>query len=203
MKLARSLFVTALACATGADAQTVRADNPPVWGTSVEVVEELRIGRLDGPPEYAFSVVGDLALDAHGGVYVYDQLDTAIRQFDTRGRFVRQVGRGGSGPGELRRVKGLAVTDDGDLAVWDLGNSRIAVFDSSGTYLRAHRILGGIDEPNAFAVDTSGTFHVKAMLGARGAAPTVAGRARSFASRLLDNGSVSCHWSASIHRFNH
>jgi hypothetical protein len=50
---------------------------------------------------------------------------------------------------------------DRDLAIWDIGNRRISVYDSAGAYLRSMRVAGGAYGPKAFQTDTAGRFHVK------------------------------------------
>jgi 6-bladed beta-propeller len=65
------------------------------------------------------------------GLYVADALDCAIKVFSTDGRFVRSIGRKGSGPGELNFPSGVAVGETG-IAVADTLNFRVQAFDRDG-----------------------------------------------------------------------
>jgi hypothetical protein len=77
------------------DTTIVRTLAGSVWGDSVSVVEELRIGVLEGPEEYQFAGLLDLAVDATGGTYVFDSQIPALRYYDAQGTYVRTLGRGG------------------------------------------------------------------------------------------------------------
>ena len=46
------------------------------------------IGTLDGPPEYAFGQLGEIAADRRGRMYTYDQKDHQLRAYDAAGKFV-------------------------------------------------------------------------------------------------------------------
>ena len=130
-------------------------------GCDVEVVEEVRIGMVDGPDNYTFTQIMDLAVGSEGSIYVADAHPPSVLQFDRRGRFVRRIGREGAGPGEYRSILGLSMLRGGDLALWDNGNRRISVYDSAGAYLRSMRVAGGAYGPKPFQTDTVGRFYVK------------------------------------------
>jgi 6-bladed beta-propeller len=66
-----------------------------------------------------------------GGLYIADALDCAIKVFSAEGRFVRSIGRKGSGPGELDFPSGVAVRED-VIAVADKLNFRIQTFHPDG-----------------------------------------------------------------------
>ena len=127
----------------------------------MEVVEEVRIGIVDGPDHYTFSQIVDLAVGSEGSIYVADAHPPSVLQFDRRGRFVRRIGREGAGPGEYKSILGLSMLRGGDLALWDNGNGRISVYDSAGAYLRSTRVAGGAYWPKPFETDTVGSFYVK------------------------------------------
>lgn len=126
-----------------------------------ELVEELRIGTVTGPEEYSFGQIRDLAVGRDGSIFVADLHPQSVRQFDPAGRFVRQIGREGQGPGEYTSLLGTAILPDGTLSIWDYGNRRISVYDSTGAYLRGLRVSGGAVQRKAFQVDTLGRFYVK------------------------------------------
>lgn len=101
--------------------------------------QELRLGSIDDP-DYGFSRVGRVAVDADNQLYVYEQLELSIRVYSPDGRLVRRIGRRGHGPGEFEsRDVRFGVSGN---AVWtyDPSTRRLAVFDRDGTLRRDVRI---------------------------------------------------------------
>lgn len=121
------------------DTLTVSADNPPVWGTDLRTVEELRIGCLDGAGGCTFGDISSVAVGNDGSVFVADRFGPTLKVFDSEGVFYREIGRAGDGPGEFRRIGGMTVLPSGDIAVWDQPNQRITVFHPDGEYLASFR----------------------------------------------------------------
>lgn len=107
----------------------------PSW----HLVEELRIGSLNGDHPAALSAVGQLAVDRLGRVWVYDRLEHHIKVFSSDGSFVRMIGRSGAGPGEFKGVIGMAWDPNGRLWVVDAGNARYSVFDTTGVLVADYR----------------------------------------------------------------
>lgn len=138
-----------------------RADRPLHPGVAT-LVEELSIGVEDGPEEYMLGEVADVALAKDGSLFVFDRQVPVVRHYDASGRFLRSVGRSGSGPGEYRSVSGIATTPDGRLLVWDTGNWRINVYAASGDALAQWTTPSGMSGggtaqfSRALFVDTSG-----------------------------------------------
>lgn len=96
-------------------------------------------------PDDGFWGPRDVAVDSAGLVYVADTGNKRIRVYEILGgEAVRQrdIGRGGSGPGQLDEPSGLAVHSDGRLFVADTWNRRIAVFDLQGAHLQNFRVRG-------------------------------------------------------------
>jgi sugar lactone lactonase YvrE len=58
-----------------------------------------------------------------------------VIKFDSKGRFIRQWGMHGSGPGQFEAPHTLAMDSRGRLFVGDRGNNRIQVFDQDGRLL--------------------------------------------------------------------
>ena len=135
--------VSTLATTTRAQAppDTLRvvADGPPTWGTSISVVEELRIGSLMGEEEYTFGNVAGLGVLANGTLWVGDVHLGAIRRYDREGAYLGMVGRKGEGPGEFRYPYEVRVLPDGRIAVGDDGLKRISLFEPTGEFLHSFR----------------------------------------------------------------
>jgi hypothetical protein len=135
-----------------------------VW-SSVELVEELRIGALDGPEEYIFGFVNALTPDGAGGVYVFDGQAPALRHYDATGQYLRTLGGDGAGPGEYRdAVLGLAVRSDGRLVMRDARNNRLNVYAPDGSPSDHWRVESGLFTSNALLVDSADHMYLKILL---------------------------------------
>ena len=147
------------------DTVRVRADNPPLWGANVRLVEELAIGRADGPSEYAFGRIYHAAPDRDGSFYLYDVNDRQIRRYDARGRFEGLIGRRGGGPGEYQHVGGMMVDASGSLVVFDPGSRRITHYGPDGKMRRELSTTRGSFD--AFVIDSAGRFYFIVTAGGR------------------------------------
>jgi hypothetical protein len=103
-----------------------------------EVRETLTIGVRDGSPDYSFTNIADVVIGPNQSMLVLEALvaghASAVRLYDANGRFVRNVGRPGKGPGEYRSVSAVAVLADGSHLVLDRGG-RLLRFSSMGEHL--------------------------------------------------------------------
>ena len=130
---------------------------------SVRVVEELRIGRVDGPDDYVFGHVSEVEATLTGAMFVYDEQANSIRMYDEVGQFVRHVARAGQGPGEVQRVAALELTPEGKIAAWDPENLRISLFDSDGNFQESHFVESSLWAEHTLRVDRVGNYYVKAI----------------------------------------
>ncbi len=139
----------------------------PIWGDSVTLVEDLTIGVLEGPEEYLFGQVSELAVDATGGVYVFDAQVPALRYYDVDGQYVRTLGREGEGPGEYYDVAlGLEVRPgDGRVVLRDPRNRRLSIYDPDGQVHDSWRIASGLFTANAMTIDTADRVLLKILTG--------------------------------------
>ncbi len=106
-----------------------------LWGAGEAwtVEPDLLIGTAEGDPDYQFGQIAGLDVDDEGRIYVLDQQARQVRVFDAGGRFVRSVGRAGSGPGELSQTAGpLFAGPDGTILVPDIMNQRINLYSVDG-----------------------------------------------------------------------
>lgn len=93
----------------------------------------IRIGGVDVAEEYAFQRLSDVAVLADRSVIVSDQAGR-VAQFDSTGRWIRNFGRSGSGPGEFRQPVFVEIVGD-TVAVWDARLARLSLFMTHGEFL--------------------------------------------------------------------
>lgn len=96
------------------------------------LVEELRIGAVEGDPRYMFAQLMGIDVDEAGRIYTVDMQAKQVSVFDPDGSFVHSFGRAGSGPGEFRTPLMVTVLKH-EIRVLDVGS--IVRFDRNGTEL--------------------------------------------------------------------
>jgi hypothetical protein len=121
------------------DTIRVRSTAAPRWGADVKLTQVWAIGQVDGPDDIAFGRVDNATVDARGRMYVYDSNDGQIRQYAPDGKFVRNIGRKGKGPGEYEWVFGMDIADDSLLTTFDLNNARVSYFAPDGKLRTVYR----------------------------------------------------------------
>lgn len=146
------------------DTLVIRARNAPIWGARPQLVEELRIGALEGSEQYTFGSVSGVAVTATEQVWVADEMLGTIRRYSADGVHLGDVGRKGEGPGEFNRLREILESSNGNLAVWDPLNTRIHEFEATGEFLRdisvPASVLSSGYNVQSFQVDTAGQFYV-------------------------------------------
>lgn len=115
----------------------------PTWS----VVEEFRLGSVDDP-ETALTRVPPLyglAIGPQGHIYIAQPLDGQIRIYDESGRFLRAVGRRGSGPGEFTNLWFIGFVADTLYAInWVPG--RVSFFTPEGEHLGTQALAAAPDD---------------------------------------------------------
>ncbi len=111
-------------------------------------VQQFGIGAEDGESWELLSGVRSVAFDANENLYVLDGNNYRVLVFDPNGRFLRQIGKQGGGPGELMLPLTLAVTSDNRIVIGDLGRRVLSIFKTDGTFvknvpLEQGQMLGG------------------------------------------------------------
>jgi hypothetical protein len=142
----------------------LRASNAPSWGNSPRVIEEMRIGVLDGDDRYTFGSIVGVTVTPDGTLWVADAMLYKLRRYSASGVYLGDIGRRGEGPGEFSYLTGLRLTPDGTVIAWDPNLKRISRFRQDGSYLDAihvrenRGILAGRDQ--YLEVDQAGNFYV-------------------------------------------
>lgn len=144
MRSAAALTIAALLLAGCADPTAdprTTAPTPVIvtgTGDTIPMRETLRVGVLEGDPNYQFDRVLWLLARRDGGVLVYDMVSNTqgelIRQYDAQGKFVRVIGGRGDGPGEYDNFPEGTLLADGSLLIVSQGQQRITRYDSAGKF---------------------------------------------------------------------
>jgi DNA-binding beta-propeller fold protein YncE len=93
---------------------------------------------FDQPTDVAVAPSGDLFVtDSHR-----NGRNNRVVHFTKDGKYVKEWGRKGSGPGEISEPHTIAIDARGRLFVGDRENNRIQLFDQSGRFLEEWRQFG-------------------------------------------------------------
>lgn len=92
-----------------------------------------------------FHTVGALQLES-GVLVIGSEASGEIGFFDSKGRYLRSVGRIGNGPGEFRWLTWIGECSSDSVFAYDRQLRRISVFDSAGVFAYSFplRLSGGI-----------------------------------------------------------
>ncbi|HEY8468942.1 MAG TPA: 6-bladed beta-propeller [Longimicrobiales bacterium] len=90
------------------------------------------IGTMEGESWETFGEVAQVAFDARDNLYVLDRGNHRVLVYDAAGRFVRELGRQGGGPGEFQAPLGFAVGRDGTVIVADAAHRNLTIFRPDG-----------------------------------------------------------------------
>ena len=102
----------------------------------------------DGTAPGKFRLIqGSIAVGPQGHVYVSDAGNFRVQEFTRTGRFVRQVGSFGTGPGQFTWPFDLAVDADGNLYVADDRAETLTKVTPSGRQVWRHGGLGVENDP--------------------------------------------------------
>lgn len=78
--------------------------------------------------------IGQMTVDKNGNIFIKDSRGAALQQYAPDGKFIRQIGRKGNGPGEYTRIDGIDI--DGDrIYINDDGKGVVMAYDAEGNYI--------------------------------------------------------------------
>ena len=103
----------------------------------------LTLGKPGGAaaPDY-FYQPNDVVTAPNGYIFVaegHGAGNNRILKFDKTGRFIKEWGKLGSGPGEFDQPHALAFDSQGRLFVGDRNNNRVQVFDQDGKFITEYK----------------------------------------------------------------
>lgn len=109
------------------------ADVSPTW----TLVEELRVGTVEGAGPDAFGRLKGLVVLDNGNFAVLEAQAQELRVFGPDGAHVATHGRKGEGPGEFANATGLMLDPEGRIWVPDTRNGRMSVFDPEDGFVES------------------------------------------------------------------
>jgi hypothetical protein len=138
----RTVYAIVLAFGIAAPAAAQQVVQLPARDASLSGTPSLvyAVGTASGRSWEMFGRIVDVAFDADDHAYVLDAQATRVFVFDERGGFVREFGRRGGGPGELRTPVAIEVTANRMVAVLDVAGD-VTLFHTSGDFVA--RVVGG------------------------------------------------------------
>lgn len=103
----------------------------------------------------------DVVVAPGGDIFVTDShrngVNNRVIKFARDGRYIKEWGGKGSGPGELSEPHTIAMDSRGRLFVGDRENNRIQIFDQEGTFLDEWRQFG---RPSGIVITADDTMYV-------------------------------------------
>ena len=103
----------------------------------------LTLGKPGGAasPDY-FYQPNDVITAPNGDIFVsegHGAGNNRVLKFDKAGKFIKEWGKLGTGPGEFDQPHALAFDSKGLLYVGDRNNNRVQVFDQNGTFVKEYK----------------------------------------------------------------
>ena len=117
------------------DVIIVQNPKEPIYRNDIFSLEEdLSIGEVEGSEEYMFSSLSSIDIDEDENIYIFDSGQAKIKVFDKKGKFVREIGKRGQGPGEFTFPWGIMISPKQELVVSDLIKRRLIFFSLTGEF---------------------------------------------------------------------
>ena len=143
------------------------APNPAAPAFIISAAPTISIGGLNNDPRLELVSYSALAITPGGNLAIAPTgsgITRTVRIFAPPGRFIREIGRGGEGPGEFRNIASITALKNDSLLVHDRGHARVSLFDPTGKLVEEKNNARGMccmgrttyvqaDGPNPGAVD--------------------------------------------------
>jgi DNA-binding beta-propeller fold protein YncE len=145
------------------DARGANGKGHQVFKFSAEGKVLMTLGRAgeSGSGPDLFDQPTDVVVAPDGTIFVTDShrngRNNRVVKFDASGRFIKEWGQKGSGPGEMSEPHTIAMDSQGRLFVGDRENNRIQIFDQEGRRLAEWRQFG---RPSGIFITPDDTIYV-------------------------------------------
>ncbi|MCP2604586.1 hypothetical protein NLC29_00325 [Candidatus Aminicenantes bacterium AH-873-B07] len=105
--------------------------------------KDLEIGILEGNENYMFGAITDIDLDKNENIYVLDSKFSRIQKYNKEGKFLFSLEiKKGDAPGEVHFIGNMALTEDGNIWLLDLGR-KVLIFNEKGNFLKSFKLHFG------------------------------------------------------------
>jgi sugar lactone lactonase YvrE len=126
-----------------------------------KVLMTLGKAGVSGSGPDLFDQPTDVVVAPGGDIFVTDShrngKNNRVVRFTKDGKFVKEFGRKGSGPGEISEPHTIAMDSRGRLFVGDRENNRIQIFDQDGKFQAEWRQFG---RPSGISITKDDTIYV-------------------------------------------
>lgn len=146
-----------------ADARGENGKGNQVFKFSPEGKVLMTLGKagVSGSGPDLFDQPTDVLVTPNGDIFVTDShrngKNNRVVKFTKDGKFIKEWGKKGSGPGEISEPHTIAMDSSGRLFVGDRENNRIQIFDQDGRYITEWRQFG---RPSGIAIAKDDTIYV-------------------------------------------
>ena len=135
MRLCIALFSILLIVLSGCgDEANPVQDSDVTFVDTIYIAPSDTIGILMGDSNYVFGTIGDVLYTSDGNIAVLDETGCCVKVFDPSVEFIMQMGRAGSGPGELLHPGGMILFSEGSIGVLDQATGGLHRFNADGTF---------------------------------------------------------------------
>lgn len=110
------------------------------YSYNFELNEVMAIGSDE--PDYTFFSICAVDADEAGNIYIVDSKGCFIRKYSKKGKFIKETGRCGQGPGDLQSSAGIRIRyKNNKLYIHDSSNHRIVIYDKHLNRLKIIKLL--------------------------------------------------------------
>jgi DNA-binding beta-propeller fold protein YncE len=131
------------------------------FGPDGKVLRAFGKAGVSGSGPDLFDQPTDIAIGRDGTIFITDShrngKNNRVVKFSKDGKFLKEWGRKGSGPGEMSEPHTIAIDSQGRLFVGDRENNRIQIFDQEGRSLATWRQFG---RPSGISIAPDDTLYV-------------------------------------------
>jgi sugar lactone lactonase YvrE len=126
-----------------------------------KVLMTLGKAGVAGDTPDTFNMPSDVIVAPNGDIFVADghggTSNDRIVKFDKNGKYIKEWGKKGTGPGEFDIPHALAFDSKGRLFVGDRNNNRIQIFDQNGNFIEQWTQFS---RPSGIFIDRHDTIYV-------------------------------------------